>query len=74
MSSVIWALSVYTVGVLKNSKFYWDTIITYRVSQKNCENPAHTRPLFWKYFLDVQGVGTYLFMDFFDSRGFTIVS
>ena len=27
---------------------------------KNCENPAHTKPLFWKYFLDVQGVGTYL--------------
>ena len=34
------------------------------MSQKHCENPAHTKPLFWKYFLDVQGVGTYLFMDF----------
>ena len=32
--------------------------------QKNCENLAHTKTLFWKYFLDVQGVGTYLFMDF----------
>ena len=35
----------------------------------NCENPAHTKPLFWKYFLDVQGVGTYLSMNFFDSGG-----
>ena len=32
--------------------------------KNKCENPAHTKPLFWKYFHDVQVVGTYLFMDF----------
>ena len=31
---------------------------------KNCENPALTKSLLWKYFFDVQGVGTYLFIDF----------
>ena len=35
-------------------------IHTYRVSQNNCKNPEHTKPLFWKYFLDFQAVGTYL--------------
>ena len=30
-----------------------------------------TKPLLWKYLLDVEGVDTYLFMDYFDSRGFT---
>ena len=41
----------------------------YRVSQKSCYNPAHAKPLFWIRLLDVQGAGTYSFIDFlfFDS-------
>ena len=51
------------------------TVSLHRVPKKNGRiGPAHTKPLFWKYFLYVQGVGTYLFMDFFDSGGFSILS
>ena len=39
-------------------------IIDIQGVSKNLPNPAHTRRLFWIHLLDVQGVGTYLFIDF----------
>ena len=35
----------------------------YRVSQRICVSPAHTKPFFWIHLLDVQGVGTCLFIE-----------
>ena len=38
-------------------------VLTIRVSQKICYNPAHTNRFFWIHLLDVQGVGIYLFVE-----------
>ena len=43
---------------------------------KNCENPAHTKPLFWIYLLDMQRVvlvDIYL-LTFFDNKGVSLLS
>ena len=45
----------------------------FRMSQKICCNPLYTKLLFWIYLLDVQGVGTYLVINFFDSKGFSLL-
>ena len=42
-------------------------MVSYRALQvvsKNCYNTARTESLFWIHLLDMQGVGTYLFIDF----------